>query len=191
METVRIGIIGCGGMGKSHAAALQKITGVAVAAAAETRAEVLGAFQAEFKVSRGYACFHEMLKAGGLEAVVVCLPTHLHRDAVVAAAAAHVQVFCEKPLARTVAEGAAMLAACADRGVMLQVGFVRRFDNGWNTARRIVQEGTLGTPAVWRDFRASYGPGHNPWYFDRAQGGGPFLDGMIHNFDFANHMFGR
>jgi predicted dehydrogenase len=122
---------------------------------------------------------------------VVCLPTHLHREAVTASAAARVHVFCEKPLARTLAEGGEMIAACAARGVILQLGFVRRFDNGWNTARRLVQEGTLGAPVVWRDFRASFGPGRNPWYFERSQGGGPFLDGMVHNFDFANHMFGR
>ena len=100
------------------------------------------------------------------------------------------RTFCEKPMARTREQGEAMLAAQKSSGAPLQVGFVRRFDAEWLTWREAVLSGKIGRPVVWRDIMAGAGPWHAPWFNQDEKGGGPFLDGCIHNLDFALFTFG-
>ncbi|MFQ6047739.1 MAG: Gfo/Idh/MocA family protein, partial [Phycisphaerae bacterium] len=124
----------------------------------------------------------------GLDAVMVCTPTHLHADAAVAALQADKHVFCEKPLARTLQQADAILSAARASRATLTVGFVRRFDNQWGTMRQVVQSGRLGRPVIWRFFSGAYRPA-TTWFCQEA-GGGPLLDGAMHNYDFALQMFG-
>jgi predicted dehydrogenase len=69
------------------------------------------------------------------------------------------------------------------------MGFVRRFDHDWGTFKRLIEEGAIGRPVVWRHIVATGGP-RNPWFLDKEQGGGPIVDGAIHDIDFANWLFG-
>ena len=80
-------------------------------------------------------------------------------------------------------------SAAASSTPVLQVGFVRRFDEEWLAWRDAVLAGKIGRPVVWRDIAASAGPAA-AWFHDEANGGGPFLDGAIHSLDFALHTFG-
>jgi myo-inositol 2-dehydrogenase/D-chiro-inositol 1-dehydrogenase len=75
-------------------------------------------------------------------------------------------------------------------GAPLQLGFVRRFDDEWLAFRDAIQAGKLGGPVVWRDVQSHAGPWQTLWYHQDEQGGGPFLDGCIHNLDFALFLFG-
>ncbi len=191
MERVRVGIIGCGGIGRHHARYLREISGAEIAAVADINDNLLKSYAEEFKVGKAYCDYGEMLSSEEIEVALICLPTALHHKATIQAAEKQINVFCEKPLARTLAQGREMIEACQENGVTLQVGQVRRFDNCWGRAKEIVASRVLGQPLIWRDVKASFGPGHLPWFFDRDNGGGPFLDGMIHNFDYAHYMFGK
>ena len=93
-------------------------------------------------------------------------------------------------MAMTVADCGAMAQACRDAGVVLQIGFVRHFCNEWLKLREIIQAGTIGRPVVWRSLTGSSGA-RLPWYFDREIGGGPFIDGEVHSYDFAQFIFGE
>jgi myo-inositol 2-dehydrogenase / D-chiro-inositol 1-dehydrogenase len=68
-----------------------------------------------------------VLADSGVDAVVIAVPAHLHADLVVAAAAAGRSVFCEKPMALTLADADRVVGAARAAGVVLQVGFNRRF----------------------------------------------------------------
>ena len=186
---VNIGVIGCGGMGKLHSRSLATLGNARLVAAADANAASLEAFSSEFHPEREYTDFAKLVDDPGVEAVLVCVPTFMHAPIVQAAARAGKQVFCEKPIALSVPAAEGMVEACDKAGVLFMMGFVRRFDNDWGTFRQMVQNNDIGRPIVWRHVIASGGPS-SPWYNDRDMGGGPIVDGAIHDIDFANWLFG-
>jgi predicted dehydrogenase len=187
-SAVRVGLVGAGFMGEAHAAAWRSL-GVAsltiydnVPAAAERLA---GQFSATVASS-----LEELFRAS--DVVDVCTPTHLHREFVEAAAAAGCPVICEKPLARTVEEGEAMIAACGAAGVPLFVAHVVRYINEYAAAKQAVDAGRVGRLAVIRLRRESARPnkpaGH--WFFDSNLSGGVMMDLLVHDYDYARYLAG-
>ena len=185
-----VGIIGTGGMGKLHGASLGQIGDAQVVAAADSDPGALRAFADQFHPRHTYSDYQGLLQDAAVDAVLVCLPTYLHAPAVLAAAQAGKHVFCEKPIALDVRSAEQMVAGCYTAGVHLMMGFVRRFDSDWGAFRRMVHDGAIGRPIVWRHVIASGGP-RSPWYMDRDKGGGPIVDGAIHDIDFAIWLFGK
>ena len=129
-----------------------------------------------------------MLDLPDLDAVWVCTPTFQHPAPVIAAAKAGKHVFCEKPMALNLPDARRMLRACEQANVRLTIGFVRRFDSQWGKLKQIVQSGALGRPVIWR-FTSGGRPGP-AWFRDVNKGGGPLIDGAVHNYDFALQIFG-
>jgi len=186
---LQVGFIGCGGIARVHAKQLQDIRGARIVACADIVAKAAEAFAADFGADEVHTDFRRMVKSDRVQAVLVCVPTGLHKSAVLAAARAGKDVFCEKPLAMKVADARAMAEACRKARVKLTVGFVRRFCNEWDAMRRLVTSGAIGRPIVWHS--VFHGPGPRiAWFNDAAMGGGPLLDGAIHNYDFALQMCG-
>ena len=185
---VRIGLVGAGFMGEAHAAAWRSL-GVAsltihdsLPAAAERLA---GQYEAAVA-----ATLDELFR--GCDVVDVCTPTHLHPAVVKAAAAVRRPVICEKPLARTVAEGEAMIAACRAAGVPLFVAHVVRYINEYVAAKAAVDQGRVGRLAIVRLRRESSRP-HKPadhWFFDPDKSGGVMMDLLVHDYDYARHLAG-
>ena len=188
---LNIGFIGCGGIARHHASRLTQLRNARIIAAADASQEAARSFAADFQGSGGMAVFTDhkkMLRQGSVDAVWVCTPTFLHAGPVVDAARAGVHVFCEKPMAMKLADGRRMAEACDRAGVRFTMGFVRRFCPQWGKMKQIIQAGTLGRPVIWR-FAAGGRPAR-PWFRDAAKGGGPLLDGAVHNYDFALQMLG-
>ena len=189
-QPIRLAVLGCGRFGWRHLEAFQHLPGaqlVVVADADEPRARLTAE---HFDVPAVTTDFREAARWPGVDAVDVCLPTYLHAEAVEVAAAAGRHVFCEKPLALTPEDARRAAQACRQAGVKLQVGFCRRFDNGWLAAAEVIRAGWLGRPVVWR--HATGTPGApQPWFFDADKGGGPFVDGAIHWYDFGRFVFGE
>src|SRR5262249_53045354 len=100
--TLRIGIIGTGVVAAKHADAYRQNAKCAITAVAETVTAKGEAFAARYGTTL-YADYHELLQAGVVDAVSVCVPHHLHCDATVAAARAGVHILLEKPIANTLA----------------------------------------------------------------------------------------
>jgi predicted dehydrogenase len=128
-----------------------------------------------------------------MDVVDICTPTHLHSEMVLQAAEAGVHVICEKPLALTVEEGQAMIAACKRAGVKLFVAHVVRFFPEYALAKASVERGEIGRPGVVRLARGSYRPKKplGNWFLDESKSGGIILDLMIHDFDYARWIAGE
>lgn len=186
--TLRVGLVGAGVMGQTHAAGWARTPArlAAVFAADRSQAEV---------ISNKYGA----AQADSLEALIdqvdvvdICTPTHLHYAMVLQAAAAGKQVICEKPLARTLAQGREMVQACREAGVQLLVGHVVRFFPEYALARQMVERGDIGRVAVVRLTRCSFQPrlAADNWFLDHERSGGMMLDLMIHDFDYARWVAG-
>jgi myo-inositol 2-dehydrogenase / D-chiro-inositol 1-dehydrogenase len=179
-EPVGVALIGAGRMGSFHGETLaRRIPGarlVAVADPAPGAAERLAAALGADRASTDPA---ETLADPAVEAVVIAAPARFHADLVVAAAAAGKAVFCEKPMALTLADADRAVGAARAAGVVLQVGFNRRFAADWAAARVLLEEGRLGTPRLLRSVTRDPG-GFDP---SRVPPGTIFNETLIHDFD--------
>lgn len=190
MSKLGIGFIGCGGIHHLHAAHLVNNDRAYIAAAMDVSEEAVKAHCDKYGTKYGTTQRAELLARDDVDAVVICTPTGFHKEAVLEAAAAGKHIFCEKPMAMTVADCEAMDQACQEAGVVLQIGFVRHFCNEWLKLREIIQAGMIGRPVVWRSMSGGSGA-PTPWFFDQKIGGGPFMDGAVHSYDFARFIFGE
>jgi predicted dehydrogenase len=185
---LKVGIIGGGGIVRAHLPRLtERSEAVEVFALSDVNAEAAQRTAQEYSIPRHSTDYKEWLN--DVDAVVIGVPTHLHHTIGIDAANAGKAIFMEKPMTRTLAQADELLAAVAKKGVPFQVGFVRRFDDEWLGWRDLIQQEKIGKPVVWRDTSAGYGPG-SLWFNSDEMGGGPFIDGCIHNYDFALHTFG-
>jgi predicted dehydrogenase len=185
----RVGIVGAGFMGSTHAAAWSATdaTLAGIVAGPGTDPTEL----ADRHGTDAYGRLADLLNA--VDVVDVCAPTHLHAEIVAAAAAAGKHVICEKPLARTVEQGEAMLGSCRDAGVHLLVAHVVRFFPEYAAAKAAVGRGAVGRPAVVRLARSTFAPrkGADNWFVDEAKSGGIVLDLMVHDLDYARWLAGE
>ena len=95
--------------------------------------------------------YRALVEDPALDAVVVCTPEFLHAEQVVAAARAGKHVLCEKPMARTLAEADAMLAAAEAAGVRLMIAHSRRFTGRYQRAHELLKSGAIGQPVLVRE----------------------------------------
>ena len=145
---LRAGIVGCGGISRSHATAYAHLGAASLVAACDIDPERLQKRADEFEVPGRYADYREMFARERLDVVSVCTHAPLHADVACAAADAGVHVLCEKPLALDLESADRMVAHCAAAGVRLAVSHQFRFTPALRTARRLVAEGRIGTPAL-------------------------------------------
>jgi len=184
---LRVGVIGCGRIGRVHAEVVaRQLPGVELVAVCDTdpeRAEALGR-QLGAAVSGDP---EELIGGSGVDAIAICSSTDSHADLIVRAAAAEKAIFCEKPVSLELDELDRALAAIADAGVPFQVGFNRRFDPAHESVRAAVVDGVIGRPHLVRISSRDSAP--PPLEYLRASGG-IFLDMTVHDFDMARYIAG-
>lgn len=183
---MRLGLIGLGRIGAFHAetlAALPAVTSLVVAdavpAAVWAVAERLPVEPADSPAA---------LLGAGLDGVVIAAATPAHPDLLLAAAAAGLPVFCEKPVAATMAAAVEVARRVADTGVAVQIGYPRRFDAGFAAARAAVAGGELGRLHTLRSTTLDPAP---PPAAYLAASGGIFRDCAVHDFDAVRWVSGR
>jgi len=186
---MKIGIVGTGFMGQTHAAGWTA-TPAAIAGVTDTLPESAQRLANQYH-TRVYPSFEALL--ADVDVVDLCTPTHLHHPQVLQAAAAGKHIICEKPLARTVAAAQEMIAACNRAGVKLFVAHVVRFFPEYAQAQAAVARGEIGQPAVIRLTRGAFRPKKpvDNWFTDFEKSGGMLLDLMIHDFDYARWLAGE
>ena len=139
-----------------------------------------------------YGDLGAFLATPGLGAVYVAAPNHAHRALVEAAAGAGLPVLCEKPMATTMADAEAMVAACRRAGVRYGTAFDQRFHAAHRALAGLIAEGRLGTVTAVRIVYACWLPadwaGDN-WRIDpRRAGGGALMDLAPHGLDLAAYL---
>ena len=144
MTGIRVGVIGFGYMGKLHAEAYARAPGASVTAIADPNEIAIPAG------ARRYADYRELL-ASNVDAVSVCVPTHLHCQITLDALAAGKHVLLEKPIAVSLEEAGRMLGSARQAGKTLFVGMTHRFYPELQEARRLLDEGSIGEIVQCRD----------------------------------------
>jgi len=187
MEKLRIGVIGAGGIPTAHLPHLKERDDVEFAGVMDVDGGRAETFAAEHGFAFNTTDMDELWSR--IDAVLVCVPTAFHCTAIYAALENGKAVFSEKPMTRKLEQADVIKAKLDETGLPFQVGFVRRFDDEWMAFRKAVQEKKIGRPVVWHNVAFGHGPAA-PWFNNDEIGGGPFLDGCIHNIDFALHTFG-
>jgi len=144
MHDLRIGVLGCGRIGRLHAGLLSaQVPGAALATVFDTDPAAAAGVAAAHGVPAARS-LEEVLASPAVDAVAICTSTDTHVDLVVAAAAAGKAIFCEKPISLDLAAVDRALVAVAAASVPLQVGFNRRFDPAHRSVRDAVADGRLG-----------------------------------------------
>jgi inositol 2-dehydrogenase len=181
---MRVAVVGLGRMGRFYAQVLATMAPVVqLAAVADPDPSARGRMD-------GIPAFPEqeqLLRKTDIDAVIIATPASSHVNLVLAAADAGKAIFCEKPLALTVDSTRQALVATRNAGVLLQVGFMRRFDPAYTRAKQAIDDGRIGRPitfkAVGRD------PGCQPVdYANPAHSGGLIVDMAVHDFDLARWL---
>ena len=186
---MKVGIVGVGFMGTTHAAGWAETPAEIVGFTAETQQEA-GALAGQYN-AKVYLSLENILQ--DVDVVDICAPTHLHYEMALKAASAGKHIVCEKPLARTVQEAQEIVSACRKAGVQLLVAHVVRFFPEYALAHAAVKEGQIGKPAVIRLHRGSYRPKKpaGNWFLDEEKSGGILMDLMIHDYDYACWVAGE
>jgi predicted dehydrogenase len=189
---VRIGLVGTGEMAATHAAAYAALDDATVVAVRSRSRETAEAFVADHAPDATACTGEEEFFDRGVDAVDVCTPTSTHRAHVVDAVDRGIDVFCEKPLARTLADATAIQSRAADADASVTVGHVVRFFPEYAAIHDRVASGAVGTPGVARARRLSPFPdwGADDWYADREAAGGVLVDLAIHDLDFLRWTLG-
>lgn len=188
-DDVRIALVGAGLVGRRHAVALAAANGVSLAAIADPDPAAEG-FAATCGVA-WYASLSEALERGDVDGVVLATPNRLHLPGALEAIGKGVPVLVEKPLASSVTDGEAIVAAAERAGVPLATGHHRRHNPLIAAARERIEAGALGRPVAAHAFAWLRKPDA---YFDvswrREPGGGPVLVNLIHDIDLLHHLVG-
>jgi myo-inositol 2-dehydrogenase / D-chiro-inositol 1-dehydrogenase len=185
MDNLSVGILGAGWMAQEHARVLGSLDGVSLDAVCDTdreRAEDL----ARGTGARVYPDWRDLLDREDLGALVVAIPPLAHREPTVEALGRGLPVYLEKPIARTLEDAAAIVAAAEAAGTVCAVGYQWHALDVLDDLRRLLEGEQIGLLVG-----TSIGPTQSrPWFLDRRAGGGNLLERGSHHLDLARAVGG-
>ena len=142
---MRVGIIGLGGMGKRHLAAIDGIPDLETTAVCDLRAEALDAVVSERPGLTAYTDWRHLLAKEQVDVLVVATNGPSHAEIVIAAAEAGIpRLLCEKPMATSLVDAERMIAACERHGIRLAINHSRRWAPGYLRLKSLIDAGTIG-----------------------------------------------
>ena len=147
-DSLRVGVVGVGVMGSNHARVLAELPGVKLVGVADPDRKRCN----RVADALGCASFSdaEALMRHGLDAVTIAAPTHLHREIAIECAKRGIHLMVEKPIAPTVEESRAIVAASRRAGVTLMVGHVERFNPAVQSIKRAIEDQDILSIAITR-----------------------------------------
>ena len=176
---MKVGVIGCGGMGTTHYLSLKVLSSqmdVEVVALADCREEFLQKAAAEFPEARTYTYGMELIERENLDAVHICLPSYLHTEHAVAAMKKGMNVLVEKPVCLTREEGELLLETQKETGVKVMVGQVVRAFDEYRYLKEVYDNKTLGKlkSIVMQRVSGNVRWGFEGWFHDEKKRTEPF-----------------
>lgn len=203
MKQINLGLIGLGYIGKRHFRNSMKLTDAKVVAVSDVSKNALSKAK-KMGVKKTYLDYQQLLKNPDIDAVVISLPTHLHKRCTLDAAEAGKDIFLEKPLARNPKEGKVILNAVETNGRKLMMGYHFRFALPFRELKEQLMNGVLGEVQTATATFVGAGPmlmhrsdGHSPrpvpeWWFDKElTGGGVLMDLGCHMINLLRWYFGK
>ena len=195
MTPIRTALVGCGKVGQIHAAALHALPESRLVAVCDPSPERASGFASRFG-GRPFTDLGAMLATGEVEALTICSPHPEHARSAILAAASGVHVLVEKPMAASLADCDAMIAAARTAGTVLSVVSQRRWYEPVARMKAAIDAGKIGEPALgvfqmysWRD-QAYYQ--FDPWRgrWD-TEGGGVLVNQSPHQLDLLRWFMGE
>jgi myo-inositol 2-dehydrogenase/D-chiro-inositol 1-dehydrogenase/scyllo-inositol 2-dehydrogenase (NAD+) len=188
---LRVLVVGAGRAGLVHASNLARgDAGARLAALADPDAAALARAAVELGCERTFADPAAAVVDNGVDAVVIASPTFTHAELAVAALEAGKHVLCEKPLASSLEEAAAIGRAVESAPGAFLMGFMRRFDRAFVRAAERIAAGDIGRPLLVRS--TGRGPGLPPeWAWDVERSGGLIAEVNSHDLDSVRWLSGQ
>ena len=205
MKELRFAILGFGGIARPHRAGYERLAKEGFPVKLVALCDINPAqFESVVNINNAndssesagelhlYTSFEELIEKEEFDILDICLPTFLHCQYAVRALRAGKHVLCEKPMALTVEEADAMLAAAEECGKQLMIGQCLRFSSDYLALKELLDSGKLGRPLHMHMERLSSLPrwGFECWYRDCRRSGGSMQDLSIHDYDMARFLFG-
>jgi predicted dehydrogenase len=193
-QTTKIGIIGGGWPGLSHAKGYREAGGFAIVAVADLIPDRREKLAIDSPKAVQYTEAMDVVKDPQVDAISICLPTAMHVPIALAALKAGKHVMLETPPGLSTREAKQLAAAAAKRGKVLAYAFQRRFGGAEMAAAQAIEKGYAGEAIHARStlMRTRGIPVGTGWYADKSQsGGGALLDLGIHMLDVGWHLMGE
>lgn len=182
---VRIAVLGAGNMGSQHARLLASFPDVELVAIADRDAALCSVVAKQFRIPKQYADVRTLLRMEKPDAVTIALPTAYHCNAALAALAQGSHVLVEKPIAHTIADAEAMIAAAAKHQRVFAIGHVERFNPMIAELKHRLVRGELGDPYLINTVRI--GPYPKRLF---GQVDGALIDLASHDADIIQYLLG-
>lgn len=181
ITTMRVGVIGSGGMGRRHARVYSEL-GVDLVGIADTDKETVGEIAGLYN-TRAFTNYEELL-GEDLDAVSVVVPTRLHSEIALSAISHGANLLVEKPIADSIENASRIIDSAHDAGLVLMVGHIERFNPVVQELMEIVEQGVLGDLITLSSRRV--GP-----FVERVTDIGIAMDVASHDIDIARYLTGR
>ena len=189
---IKIGLIGGGRMGSVHAEVLTKMTrandSVMLTAVADGIQETARRLAEQTGVKKIYTSIDDMLEDSDVEAVFVATPTFTHYELVKKILEKGKHCLCEKPLTLDLKSSRELAEIAEEKGVILQIAFMRRFDPEITIAKQSIERGEIGTPLLYKACHRDQSP-PPAGFCDPKKSGGIMIDNTIHEFDMGRYLF--
>ena len=192
MQTIRIGIIGCGNIARSHAAGYRE-NDTPVTAVTDVRRAAAESFAQDLPDARVFPDHVHLLDAGAVDAVSICTPPDTHEAIAVYALRRGVHVLCEKPLAHTVESGRRIAAAAWESRAQFMIAFRHRFLPAVRKLKELTDAGRVGEVVfVQNTFCGPASHLAKSWFGRKAiAGGGTLMDTSSHSVDIFRFLVGE
>lgn len=191
-KTVRWGVLGCSGIGKSRTIpGLLACENAELYAIAGRNEEKLKVYAEPFAPKKLYTDYQSLLDDENVDAVYLPLPNGIHMEWVKKAAAAGKHILCEKPMALTEEQVREMFAAAKKHGVLLEEAYAYRHAQLVQKVKEIVDSGAIGRIRYLESKHSTFDTNRSGIRYQKGNGGGAVYDVTCYNVSLASYLFGK
>lgn len=191
-KTVRWGILGCSGIGKSRTIpGLLACENAELYAIAGRNEEKLKAYAEPFAPKKLYTDYQALLEDENVDAVYLPLPNGIHMEWVEKAAKAGKHILCEKPMALTEEQVREMFAAAKANGVLLEEAYAYRHAQLAQKVKEIVDSGVIGRIRYLESKHSTFDTNRSGIRYQKGNGGGAVYDVTCYNVSLASYLLGK
>ena len=191
-KTVRWGVLGCSGIGKSRTIpGLLACENAELYAIAGRNEEKLKVYAEPFAPKKLYTDYQALLDDENVDAVYLPLPNGIHMEWVKKAAAAGKHILCEKPMALTEEQVREMFAAAKEHGVLLEEAYAYRHAQLVQKVKEIVDSGAIGRIRYLESKHSTFDTNRSGIRYQKGNGGGAVYDVTCYNVSLAPYLFGK